>query len=61
MKNKDYIEINNTIISDLVKILEKKSSEIEFGTCSLILTYHCGQITKTEVQTAEAVKIERKQ
>ncbi len=59
MINQAYIDENNEIIKEVVKTLKRKSEEIEFGSCSLILTYHCGKISKTEIQTAEAVKIEK--
>lgn len=52
---------NATIIAQCIAQLKRKSSDIEFGTCSLVLTFHSGRISKTEIQTAEAVKIIRKE
>lgn len=60
MLNEVYLKENNEVISQCLELLQKKSSGLEFGTCSLILTFHSGQISKTEIQTAESMKVTRK-
>lgn len=57
MVNTEYLRENENIINSCVMQINKKSHDIEFGTCSLVLTFHAGRITKTEIQTAEATKI----
>ena len=60
MLNEAYLRENAEIIARCISLLKKKSTDIEFGTCSLVLTFHSGRISKTEIQTAEAVRISRK-
>jgi hypothetical protein len=60
MLNADSLRENAEIISACIAMLKKKSTDIEFGTCSLVLTFHSGKISKTEIQTAEAMKIAHK-
>lgn len=57
MLNDEYIRENARLIAECVSLMKKKSKDIEFGTCSLVLTFHSGRISKTEIQTAEATKI----
>ena len=61
MLNEAYLRENAELIAECVSLLKKKSLDIEFGTCSLVLTFHSGRISKTEIQTAEAMKITRKE
>jgi hypothetical protein len=61
MLNEAIIRENAAIIAQCIAQLKRKSDDIEFGTCSLVLTFHSGRISKTEIQTAEAMKITRKE
>lgn len=61
MTNEVYLRENAQIIADSIALLKKKSTDIDFGTCTLVLTFHSGRISKTEIQTAEAMKIARKE
>jgi hypothetical protein len=61
MVNKTYQKKNAELIADCIDLLTKKCTDLEFGTCSLILTFHSGQISKTEIQTAETMKVTRKE
>lgn len=61
MKNEVYLQENEEVIAECISLIKKKSTDLEFGTCSLVLTYHAGRISKTEIQTAEAIKITRKE
>lgn len=60
MLNEKYLQENYELIASCLSLLKKKSTDIEFGTCSLILTFHSGRVSKTEIQTAEAMKITHK-
>lgn len=61
MLNEEYNRENTEIIKNCISLLKNKSNDIEFGTCSLVLTFHSGRISKTEIQTAEAIKVVRKE
>lgn len=61
MLNETYLKENAEIIKQCASMLKKKSEGLEFGTCSLVLTFHSGQISKTEIQTAETMKVSRKE
>ncbi len=61
MLNETNNKENAEIIAECISLMKKKSTDIEYGTCSLVLTIHSGRISKTEIQTAEAMRITRKE
>lgn len=57
INKKDEVK-NTAVIKKVMAAIQEKSTALEFGSCSVVLTFHSGQITKTEVVITETQKID---